>query len=140
MYKETGGRGSTDGDRETRGEKRVIKRNPDGTLAKGTAPGPGRPKMVDNREYIAALKQGFPPDRIVELLDAAIAIAIATHSWRGVVAAAEFAASYSLGKPKQTVESFAGDNLAEMLAAIDTSAPLIPVRPAATSAPDPAGE
>jgi hypothetical protein len=105
-----------------------------GLFTPGGPGGPGRPKAVDNRDYIAALKAGFPPERITELLNTAIDIAIASHSWRGVVAAAEFAAAYSLGKPKQTVESMAGDNLAEMLAGIDTSAPLLPVRPAATSA------
>jgi hypothetical protein len=92
----------------------------------GGAGGPGRPKMVDNREYISAIKQGFPPERIVELLNEAIDIACRTHSWRGVVAAAEFAAAYSLGKPKQTIQATGNDSLADLLANVDADKPLLP--------------
>lgn len=104
---------------------KTVKRQAGGLFAAGTAPGPGRPKQVDNRDYIAAIKQGFPPDKIVELLNEAIEIAISTNSWRGVVAAAEFAAAYSLGKPKQRVETSDGAALADLLAQVDASKPLL---------------
>ena len=125
---ETGG--ETSGSQMTapaqKGEKRGTKRKQDGTWAKGTEPGPGRPKAIDKREYIAALAAGFPPERIVGLLEQAITEAVNTHSWRGIVAACEFAANYTLGKPKQTVQSTAAVGLSELLADVDTTTPLLP--------------
>jgi hypothetical protein len=90
--------------------------------------GPGRPKAVDNRAYIDAIKAGFPPERIVELLGIAIQIAIDTNSWRGIEAAARFAADYGLGKPVKRVESTGDTSLAELLAGVDTSKPLLNTR------------
>jgi hypothetical protein len=87
--------------------------------------GPGRKKQVDNRAYVEALKAGFPPERMVELMETAIEIAVSTKSWRGVVAAAEFAADYSLGKPVKRVESTGDSSLADLLAGVDTSKPLM---------------
>jgi len=88
---------------------------------------------VDQREYIAALAAGFPPERLLQLMETAIAIAIETKSWRGVVAASEFAANYTLGKPKQRIESTGAVSIGEMLAGLDTSAPLLPDGEGATS-------
>jgi hypothetical protein len=118
------GKGRVSTMRQTNGNGEKTTKGPLFTV--GGAGGPGRPKAVDNREYIAAIKQGFPPERIVELLNEAIDIACRTHSWRGVVAAAEFAAAYSLGKPKQTIQATGNDSLAELLANVDATSPLLP--------------
>lgn len=88
--------------------------------------GPGRPKAVTNKDYIDAIKAEFPPEEITRLLRAAINIAVSTKSWRGVVAALEFSANYSLGKPKQQVEATAGAGLAALMAGVDGNAPLLP--------------
>jgi hypothetical protein len=106
---------------QTRGES--LPRG--GMFVPGGVGGPGRPKQVDNRQYIEALKAGFPPDRIVELMELAIELARETKSWRGVVAAAQFAADYSLGKPVKRVESTGDSSLADLLAGVDTSKPLM---------------
>jgi hypothetical protein len=93
----------------------------------------GRPNQtpaVDNRAYIDAIKAEFPPERITELLNIAIQIAQETKSWRGVVAASEFAANYSLGKPVKRVESSGDTSLADLLAGVDTSKPLLSTKPA----------
>jgi hypothetical protein len=82
-------------------------------------------KSIDNRAYIDAIKAEFPPERITELLEQAIVLAIDTRSWRGVVAACEFAANYSLGKPVKRVESTGDSSLADLLAGVDTSKPLM---------------
>jgi hypothetical protein len=82
-------------------------------------------KAVDNRAYIDAIKAAYPPDKITELLAVAIDLAIQTNSWRGVVAACEFAANYSLGKPVKRVESSGDTSLADLLAGVDTSKPLL---------------
>lgn len=104
-----------------------IIRNPNGTFAPGTpAPGHGPPKAITNKDYIDAIKAEFPPEEITRLLREAIAIAVSTKSWRGVVAALEFSANYSLGKPKQQVEAAAGAGLAALMAGVDGSAPLLP--------------
>jgi hypothetical protein len=84
-----------------------------------------RPKATDNRAYIDAIKAEFPPERITELINIAIQIAQETKSWRGVVAASEFAANYSLGKPVKRVESTGDSSLADLLAGVDTSKPLM---------------
>jgi hypothetical protein len=116
------GRGSTETKAAQNGENTQLR---GGYFVKGGLPGPGRPKMVDNRAYVEALKAGFPPERMVELMEQAIEIAISTKSWRGVVAAAEFAADYSLGKPVKRVESTGDSSLADLLAGVDTSKPLM---------------
>jgi hypothetical protein len=82
-------------------------------------------KAIDNRAYIDAIKAEFPPERITELLEIAINLAIETKSWRGIVAASEFAANYSLGKPVKRVESSGDSSLADLLAGVDTSKPLM---------------
>jgi hypothetical protein len=87
--------------------------------------GPGRPKMVDNRAYVEALKLDFPPEEISRLVKEAIQIAIDTNSWRGVIAAAEFAHDRSIGKPVKRVESTGDTSLADLLAGVDTSKPLL---------------
>jgi hypothetical protein len=110
--------------RQTNGNGEKTTKGPLFTV--GGAGGPGRPKAVDNREYISAIKQGFPPERIVELLELAIQEATNTHSWRGIVAAVEFAAAYSLGKPKQTIQATGNDSLADLLRSVDGDAPLLP--------------
>jgi hypothetical protein len=96
-----------------------------GYFVKGGLPGPGRPKMVDNRAYVEALKLDFPPEEISRLVKEAIQIAIDTNSWRGVIAAAEFAHDRSIGKPVKRVESTGDTSLADLLAGVDTSKPLL---------------
>jgi hypothetical protein len=86
---------------------------------------PNQVKAIDNRDYIDAIKAEFPPERITELLGIAIQLAIETKSWRGIVAASEFAANYSLGKPVKRVESTGDSSLADLLAGVDTSKPLM---------------
>jgi hypothetical protein len=123
MYSDVEGGVSTVTQTNGQGEK-TRRRGP--RFTPGGEPGPGRPKAIDNRDYIAAIKQGFPPERIVELLELAIQEATNTHSWRGIVAAVEFAAAYSLGKPKQTIQSAGNDTLADLLRTVDGTAPLLP--------------
>lgn len=117
-------RGSESAKSSDTGGKTVAAKGP--RFTKGGEPGPGRPKQVDQRAYIAALAEEFPPDEIRKLVREAIGIARDTNSWRGVVAALEFAANYTLGKPKQRIESTGAVSIGDMLAGLDTSAPLLP--------------
>lgn len=133
MYKDGGGRGSTVIQQEATGGNEV-RRNPDGTWPKGQRGGPGRPKAVDNRAYVQALAEGMPPERVMELINDAIAIAKETNSWRGVVAALEFSTNYTLGKPKQRIESTGAVSIGEMLAGLDIEKPLLPSEDADSSA------
>jgi hypothetical protein len=95
-------------------------------FTRGGPGGPGRPKVsASNREYIDAIKAGYPPSRLLELMDLALALAVETRSWRGVVAVGEFAANYSLGKPVKRVETTGDSSLADLLANVDTSRPLL---------------
>ena len=124
MYKEGDMPGGSSPTQET---KTGEGRDPvTGRLLPGHNIGKRHSKAVDQRAYIAALAEGFPPERLRELMETAIAIAIETKSWRGVVAASEFAANYTLGKPKQRIESTGAVSIGEMLAGLDTSAPLLP--------------
>jgi hypothetical protein len=86
--------------------------------------GPGRPAS-SNQAYIDAIKAEYPPDRLVGMMAEAFDMAVETNSWRGMVAVMEFAANYSLGKPVKRVESTGDSSLADLLAGVDTSKPLM---------------
>lgn len=104
----------------------TTQHNGPGLFQRGGPGGPGRPKgRRENREYVEAIKAGYPPERILALLEEALDLAIETRSWRGVLAVVEFAAAYTLGKPKQTVVSTGSVSLAELLADVDDSKPLL---------------
>jgi hypothetical protein len=84
----------------------------------------GRPR-ASNQAYIDAIKAEYPPGRLVEMMQEAFTMAVDTNSWRGMVAVMEFAANYSLGKPVKRVESTGDSSLADLLAGVDTSKPLM---------------
>jgi hypothetical protein len=90
----------------------------------GWKPGPGRPPS-SNDAYIKAIKAKYPPGRLTDMMEEAFEMAVKTNSWRGMVAVAEFAANYSLGKPVKRVESTGDTSLADLLAGVDTSKPLM---------------
>jgi hypothetical protein len=96
-----------------------------GKFARGNTLG-RKPRQTVDTAYVDAMRAGMPPDRVVELLDKAIELAIATKSARGVMAAVEFATAYTLGKPKQRTGVQPDRTLADLLAAVDTSKPLMP--------------
>lgn len=125
MREEEEGGGSSSTDSESSGGT-TVQRVEGGKFAKGNTLGGRMPKQVDNREYIAAIKASFPPDRIVEMMGMAMDLAARTNSWRGMVAVMEFAANYTLGKPKPQAGSGDGGGLAAILAGIDSSKPLLP--------------
>lgn len=95
------------------------------------APSPnpnGRPKKAKEQSYLDELKGVIPPEKLGELLQQALDAAVASNSWRGILAVAELCLNYAVGKPTlrvQTVDS----NLSELLAAIDMSKPLLPPEP-----------
>lgn len=104
----------------------TTQQNGAGLFQKGGPGGPGRPKRTqEQREYIAAIKAGFPPEKVLDLMRQALDLAIGTNSWRGVLAVVEFAAAYSLGKPKQQVQVSDGASLSDLLAQVDTGKPLL---------------
>jgi hypothetical protein len=107
--------------------KRETNFQPNGKFAPGNqaAVKPPRPARIVNRDYVDAMRAGLPPDRVMQLLDKAIELAIATKSSRGIMQAVEFAANYTLGKPRQRAESAGNSGLAEILRGIDTSKPLL---------------
>jgi hypothetical protein len=86
--------------------------------------GPGRP-LSSNQAYIDAIKASYPPGTLTDMMQEAYDMAVKTNSWRGMVAVAEFAANYSLGKPVKRVESTGDSSLADLLAGVDTSKPLM---------------
>jgi hypothetical protein len=92
----------------------------------GVKPGPGRP-LSSNQAYIDAIKAQYPPGRLVDMMQEAFDMAVETNSWRGMVAVMEFAANYSLGKPVKRVESSGDTSLADLLAGVDTSKPLLSI-------------
>jgi hypothetical protein len=85
---------------------------------------PGRP-LSSNDAYIKAIKAAYPPGTLTGMMQEAYDMAVKTNSWRGMVAVAEFAANYSLGKPVKRVESTGDSSLADLLAGVDTSKPLM---------------
>ena len=115
---------STDGGSAVPGGK--TKRRLPQEFLPGNAGGPGRPRAIDNRDYAAAFKAAFPPERVVELLNVAIAAAAKTHSTKGILAALEFALGYGIGRPKMRIESTETVSIFELLAQVDVSKPLLP--------------
>jgi hypothetical protein len=92
----------------------------------GGKPGPGRPTRQRETETLAALKQAWPAERLMEALDVAYDLAVATNSWRGVVAVTEMVLNHQLGKPRQRIENAGSTDLAQLLGNVDTSKPLMP--------------
>lgn len=84
----------------------------------------GRPP-APTQAYIDAIKAHCPPEKLVEMMQEAFDMAVETNSWRGMVAVAEFMAAYGLGKPVKRVESSGDSSLADLLAGVDTSKPLL---------------
>jgi hypothetical protein len=85
----------------------------------------GRPRGSKDQEYVDAIRQAYPPEKLLELVKVGVDIAVATGSWRGVESILTFLANYSIGKPKQRVEAGSSSALSELLAGMNTSKPLL---------------
>lgn len=76
-------------------------------------PSPGRPKKAQEKAILDKIRGTFPPEKVEEYLKTAMKIAEDQNSARGMLAVLEFAASYTLGKPVQRIETNDG-GLADM--------------------------
>jgi hypothetical protein len=86
----------------------------------------GRPPSP-TQAYIDAIKAEYPPEMLTGMMKEAYDVAKSSNSWRGMVAVAEFMAAYGLGKPVKRVESSGDSSLADLLAGVDTSKPLLSI-------------
>ena len=112
-----------------------IERDDKGRVLPGSVLGPmGRGAKASEEAYLTAIKKAIPPESLGDLLTTALNMAIGSGSWRGVVAVAELAAAYGLGKPVQRVIQQSG-NVDAIMAILAGSVPaevdeVIDARPA----------
>ena len=95
-------------------------RNGNGRFQPGNQAGKGhgRPPKVREQEVLDAINSAMPKERITELLNTMIDIAMAQKSWRGIASALDFAAAYQIGKPIARIQQGEG-GLAQVLAELD---------------------
>lgn len=77
-----------------------MKRNPDGTFAKGNKGGPGRPRRADEERYLKALGATVSMSDWREICETAV-----VQAKRGDRYARQFLAEYLIGKPTQYVQA-----------------------------------
>ncbi len=87
--------------------------------------GPGRPPKASMQAYIDTLKAEYPPDVVKQMLLSAWMTADETNSWRGKEAIIKLILAYIAGMPVKRVESSGDSSLADLLAGVDTSKPLM---------------
>jgi hypothetical protein len=95
------------------------------TIIVGGPRGPGRPAKADMRAYVDALKRQYPPDEVIQMLLSAWSTAEDTNSWRGKEAIIKLIIAYTVGNPVKRVEAAGDTSLADLLAGVDTSKPLM---------------
>jgi hypothetical protein len=93
----------------------------------GGSRGPGRPPKADIRAYVDAIKRQYPPDVVLEMMISAWITADDTNSWRGKEAILKLILAYTVGNPVKRVESSGDTSLADLLAGVDTSKPLLSI-------------
>jgi hypothetical protein len=65
----------------------------------------GRQIRKYDRAYLSAIAETIPPEKMPELLNAALDVAHSKGSWRGYLEIARFVAEYQIGKPVQRIHS-----------------------------------
>lgn len=107
----------------------LTQRDERGRFLAGHAPtSPGRPPRATEQEYLSELKQTFPPAELAAKLRRALEMAEAQNSPRAMATVAELILSYTLGKPRQSLQVSSGDNNELLLALLTDRTPLLPPR------------
>ena len=108
---------------ETRVADFEIVRDEKGRFVPGASANPaGRSPKVTEEAYLTAIREAVSPEDLKALMKEAVKIAREAGSWRGVVAVAELAAAYGLGKPVQRVIQQSG-NVDAIMAILAGSVP-----------------
>ena len=68
----------------------------------------GRPTKAQELALVDSIRSTFTPDEIQNILTEALMIAKANKSTRGMLAVAEFAMNYTVGKPVQRIQQSEG--------------------------------
>jgi hypothetical protein len=104
------GRGDAPGGAGNRGVEGVTvpaskKPNPGRWLPGQSGNPAGRQIRKYDRAYLSAIAETIPPEKMPELLNAALDVAHSKGSWRGYLEIARFVAEYQIGKPVQRIHS-----------------------------------
>jgi hypothetical protein len=68
----------------------------------------GRPTKAQELALVDSIRSTFTPEQIKNILSEALEIAISNKSTRGMLAVAEFAMNYTVGKPVQRIQQSEG--------------------------------
>jgi Family of unknown function (DUF5681) len=68
----------------------------------------GRPTKAQELALVDSIRSTFTPEQVQEILTEALTIARANKSTRGMLAVAEFAMNYTVGKPVQRIQQSEG--------------------------------
>lgn len=106
----------------------LTHRDENGRFLPGNPGSPGRKPRATEQEYLSELKQTFPPDVLAAKLKRALEMAEQQNSPRAMATVAELILSYTLGKPKQSLQVSSGDSAELLLALLSDRTPVLPPR------------